>query len=104
MWKKRLSQTPLCLNKSTASPKLYVWERSECQRASRPLFRFLQRCCVLLQQIIKGLIWADDPDVDGEGQDARVHCDNCQVEGPVTDSIRSAVGAWNMRREMCRGE
>jgi hypothetical protein len=48
-------------------------------------------------------IWADDPDGDGEGQDARVHCGNCQAEGPVTDSIRSAVGAWNMRREVCRG-
>jgi hypothetical protein len=48
-------------------------------------------------------IWADDPDGDGEGQDARVQCGNCMAEGPVTDSIRSAVGAWNMRREVCRG-
>jgi hypothetical protein len=48
-------------------------------------------------------IWADDPDGGGEGQDARVHCGNCQAEGPITDSIRSAVGAWNMRREVCRG-
>jgi hypothetical protein len=48
-------------------------------------------------------IWADDPDGDGEGQDARVHCGNGSAEGPITDSIRSAVGAWNMRREVCRG-
>jgi hypothetical protein len=48
-------------------------------------------------------IWADDPIGDGEGQDARVHCGNCLAEGPVADTIRSAVGAWNIRREVCRG-
>ena len=46
-------------------------------------------------------LWADDPDGDGEGVDARVQCGNCLAEGPVTDSIRSAVSAWNMRREVC---
>jgi hypothetical protein len=37
-------------------------------------------------------------DGDGEGGAAHVHCGNCLAQGPVTDSIRSAVSAWNMRR------
>jgi Lar family restriction alleviation protein len=49
-------------------------------------------------------IWADDPDGDGEGSDARVHCGDCMAEGPITDSVPNAVHAWNTRREVCRGE
>jgi Lar family restriction alleviation protein len=48
-------------------------------------------------------IWAEDPDGDGEGTDARVQCGDCMAQGPVTDSVHNAVLAWNMRREVCRG-
>jgi Lar family restriction alleviation protein len=52
-------------------------------------------------QLVK--VWADDPDGDGEGADARVQCGACSAEGPVTASVPNAVRAWNMRREVIRG-
>jgi len=48
-------------------------------------------------------IWAHDHTGDGEGSDARVQCGRCLAQGPIMDSVPSAVRGWNMRREVSDG-
>jgi len=52
-------------------------------------------------QLVK--VWANDPDGDGEGADARVQCGQCSAEGPVTSSVPNAVRAWNIRQAVDHG-
>ena len=82
---------------SVRAPKRFTRNLAHVPRAGHPAF------CPFCGNTDLVKIWADDPNGDGEGVDARVHCGRCLAEGPIMDSVPNAVRGWNTRQEVIRG-